>query len=149
MAPTGTKTLSVSDGPGYTNQRRIVGKTAELLLRRVWSIRLAKDGFRDLESAEDPDGPLSNAGQPSHLDLVDGVQSESAASYYSRVTELAGKLPFRRDVAIAEELGEGASVRDIKLKLKVGQGRIDRVKRTVEAWIPPGHWVDDGDDGGN
>lgn len=47
--------------------RRPVGPVVEHILRRLWSAKLKRSGFRDLENPENPDGLLSTAGSPSHL----------------------------------------------------------------------------------
>lgn len=115
---------------------------AVVILRRVWTLRLRLDGFRDLECAEDPDGPLSNAGQPSHLDRMDISQVQAAAAYHRRVGDLARYLPFSRDRAIAEAVADGVGVRAIKARLRVGQGRVERVLRTIRQWLPDRNWAE-------
>lgn len=49
------------------NARRPVGRLTERILRKVWALRLARSGFRDLENPENPDGLLSAAGGPSNV----------------------------------------------------------------------------------
>lgn len=113
------------------------------LLKRVWALRLKlRAGFHDLENLDDPDGPLSNAGQPSHLDTTSALEAQQAASYYRRLGQLAGRLPFARDQAIAEALADGLGIRTIKSKLSVGQGRIERVMYTLRSWLPEKNWAE-------
>lgn len=59
--------LANAAGKSGTNARRPVGRVTERILRKVWSLRLARAEFRDLENPENPDAPLSSAGAPSHL----------------------------------------------------------------------------------
>lgn len=130
--------------PAIRNAR--MSRLQIILLQEAWRIRLRMSGFHDLESAEDPDGPLSNAGQPSHLDKTDSVQVQHAAAYYRRIGQLARHFPFRRDADIAEMLADGAGIRSIKVKLGCGQGRIERVLRVIRAWIPGTKWAGEGGD---
>lgn len=121
-------------------------RMSTILLTESWRIRLRLSGFHDLENPDDPDGPLSNAGQPSHLDRVDETQVRNAAAYYRRIGQLAMKLPFRRDQQIAEMVADGAGIRTIKSTLGVGQGRVERVMRLIGGWVPPENWNDEGSD---
>lgn len=106
------------------------------LLKEAWRLRLRISGFHDLENPEDPDGPLSNAGQPSHFDTADSVTVQSNAAYYRRIGRLEQKLPFGRDRAIAEMLADGHGIRSIKSKLRCGQGKVERVQREIRSWVP-------------
>jgi hypothetical protein len=119
-----------------------VSKVSLCLMKEAWRLRLQLSGFHDLESADDPDGPLSNAGQPSHLDKADTVTVQHAAAYYRRVGQLASKFPFSRDREIAEAVADGASIRDIKSSLGTGQGRIERVMHVLRQWMPEDIWAD-------
>lgn len=119
---------------------------ALVLLKEAWRLRLRLSGFHDLENPDDPDGPLSNAGQPSHFDTADSVIVQSNAAYYRRIGQLSQKLPFGRDRAIAEMLADGHGIRSIKSGLGVGQGRIERIQRQVRSWVPERKWSDGEDE---
>lgn len=131
--------------PAPAGRRAPLSRLQVLLLQESWRIRLRISGFHDLENPEDPDGPLSNAGQPSHLDRTDSVQVQHAAAYYRRIGQLARHFPFHKDAVIAEMLADGAGIRTIKAKLGTGQGRIERVLRVIRAWIPETAWADGGE----
>lgn len=120
---------------------------AVLLLKEAWRLRLRLSGFHDLENPDDPDGPLSNAGQPSHFDTADSVIVQSNAAYYRRIGQLSQKLPFGGDRAIAEMLADGHGIRSIKSGLRCGQGRVERVQREIRSWVPESKWADDEGEG--
>lgn len=123
-----------------TVRRAVLSRLQVILLQEAWRIRLRLSGFHDLENAEDPDAPLSNAGQPSHLDRTDAVQVQHAAAYYRRMGQFPRFFPIRRDARIADMIADGVGTRTIKEKLVVGQSRIERVLRIIRKWIPDPTW---------
>lgn len=121
------------------------GRPSRLMLRELqkvqWRDIMANDPvFRDLESADDPDGALSNKGQPSHLDRLDAETFGATEHYYRRLDLLAPILPYVLDRRIGLAIAAGKSMRKIKETFNVGQSRIDRVHRAMRAWIPERFW---------
>jgi hypothetical protein len=165
--------LSPAAGKGRVNARRPVGRVAERILRKVWTIRLARADFRDLENPENPDAPLSNAGMPSHLFdgltpahwreclesgapnehlANDGYRSavsavawgvEATAEYYRRIEHLSWRFDDDGDRAIAVALSDGIGIRRIKAELSVGQHRVERVLKQVRIWMAEKEPIDE------
>lgn len=125
------------------NPRRPVGRVTERILRKVWHLRVAKTGFRDLENPDNPDGPLSDIHNPRRCLGAFG-DHESTAEYYRRFEHLASRFEDATDRAIAQALADGHVVQRVQDELHVGQGRIERVVRTVKAWMKEHREDDDG-----
>ncbi len=154
------------------NPRRRVDPVTARILRKVWHLRVAKSGFRDLENPDNPDGPLSNARVPSHLrdnaslewtlpepgELDDGMRRtvrayressrigiEATAEYYRQIEHLAWRFEDGTERAIAVAVSNGDGERKIKADLHVGRQRIVRVMKQIRIWMKEPREDDDGE----
>jgi len=116
------------------NPRRPVGRVTERILRKVWTLRLGRAGFRDLENPENPDGPLSDIRHPRRAVGAFG-DAETTAEFYRRMSHLAARFEDETDRAIAEARADGAGQREIKARLHVSQRRIERVEKQIQIWM--------------
>lgn len=147
------------------NERRPVGRVAAAILREVWTIRLRRSGFQDLEgkswelarrdhqSSWIHEGRKSAGFRPRQAfgaayarvdETVPTLGIGELSSRYRRMEHLSSRFADATDQQIGVSLSDGVGVRTIKTQLGVGQGRVDRVARQLKAWMAEEESDDDG-----
>lgn len=130
------------------NARRPVGRVAAAILREVWTIRLRRSGFQDLEgkgwdiSRRGTPGAWIHEGRkgagftPATSEPTLRVRDiDELSSWYRKMEHLSSRFADATDQQIGVSLSDGVGVRTIKTQLGVGQGRVDRVARQLKTWM--------------
>lgn len=110
---------------------RQTGALLQAILRKVWSLKLRRSGFHDIERPNDD--RLSSWRYPTHVSP--GSEVAEVAAHYRRMEHLSARFENEMDRNIGVALSDGWPVRHLKDKLGVGQDRIERVAKQLRIWM--------------